>query len=126
MDRVYFYADLSIRRACGFGFMAIATAVVGLYWDAALMVKAAAIGVSLMVAILLYKAMEAPKRPYKRTELWLLLEKTHEFPESRVQEVLGGALRDRYLWHATVTGIAALVLWLLHFALLLARTLTAD
>src|SRR3990172_8293169 len=125
MDRIFYYADLSIRRACGFGYIAIATAVVGLYWDAALMVKAAAIGVSLMVAILLYKALEAPKRPYKRTELWLLLNKTHDFPESRVQTVLGGVLRDRYLWHATVTGIAALVLWLLHFALLLARGLTA-
>ena len=124
MDRIFYYADLSIRRACGFGFIAIATAVVGLYWDAALMVKAAAIGVSLMVAILLYKALEAPKRPYKRTELWLLLNKTHDFPESRVQDVLGGVLRDRYLWHATVTGVAALVLWLLHFALLLVRGLT--
>jgi multidrug efflux pump subunit AcrB len=125
MDRVYFYADLSIRRACGFGYLAIATAVVGLYWDVALMVKCAAIGVSLMVAILLYKSLEAPKRPYKRTELWLLLNKTHDFPESRVQEMLGGALRDRYLWHATATGIVALALWVLHFALLLARALTA-
>ena len=125
MDRIFYYADLSIRRACGFGFIAIATAVVGLYWDAALMVKCAAIGVSLMVAVLLYKALEAPKRPYKRTELWLLLNKTHDFPESRVQDVLGGVLRDRYLWHATVTGVAALVLWLLHFALLLVRGLTA-
>ena len=123
MERVRYFADQSIRRACGFGFIAIATAVVGLSWDAALMVKAAAIGVSLMVAILLYKALEAPSRPYKRTELWLLLEKTHEFPESRVQDVLGGALRERYLWHATATGIAALVLWLAYVALQLMRSL---
>ncbi len=119
MDRIRYLADLSIRRGCGFGLIAIATAAVGMSWDAVLALKLAAICASAMVAILLVKAMQAPTRNYKRTEVWIMLEKRHDLPESRAQQVFGSILRERYMWHATVTATAAGVLWLATLAVAL-------
>jgi hypothetical protein len=119
VDRIRHFADLSIRRACGFGFIAIVTAMVGTAWSTPLAVKMGAIGVTLMGAILLYKALRAPGRAYKSTEVWLLLEKHHDLPEPRAQQMFGAILRERYLWHATRVALVALVLWLLVFGLAL-------
>lgn len=112
LDEIRHFADLSIRRACGFGMIAIGTAVMGASFDALLALKTAAICVSAMGAILLVKAMEAPTRNYKRTEVWILLDRRHDLPEARAQQVFGSILRDRYIWHATVTAGAAAFLWL--------------
>jgi hypothetical protein len=117
MERLRFFADVSIRRGCNFGMLAIATAVVGMAWDMRLAARAAAIGMSLMAAILLLKALRAPTRSYKRTEVWVLLDKRHDFPEPRAQQVFGNLLRERYIWHAEVAAAAAVVLWLLSFIL---------
>jgi hypothetical protein len=119
MDRIKYFADVSIRRACGFGLIAIATAAVGVSSDALLALKLAAICATAMVAILLAKAMQAPTRNYKRTEVWLLLDKRHDLPEARAQQVFGNILRDRYMWHATVTAGAAAFLWLATLAVAL-------
>jgi hypothetical protein len=119
MERIRYFADLSIRRGCSFGLLAIATSVIGMASDMKLATRAAAIWMSLMAAILLLKALQAPKRSYKRTELWILIEKRHEFPEQRAQQVFGNILRDRYVWHAEVAAIGAVLLWLLSFVLLL-------
>lgn len=119
MDRIRYLADLSIRRACGFGLIAIATAAVGMSSDAVLALKLSAISASAMVAILVVKALQAPSRNYKRTEVWIMLEKRHDLPEARAQQVFGNILRERYMWHATVTATAAGVLWLATLAVVL-------
>lgn len=113
MDQIRQYADLSIRRACGFGFLGIATAMVGVYTDIVLAVRLAATGVTLMGMVLLFKSLQAPHRSYKKTEVWILLDRRHGLPEARAQEVFGNILRDRYLWHATLVAVAALALWTL-------------
>lgn len=112
MDRIRQFADLSIRRACGFGLLAIGTASMGLVSDMFLATKLAAICASAMAAILLFKALQAPTRSYKRTEVWILLDKRHGLPESRAQQVFGDILRERFMWHATVTATGAGILWL--------------
>lgn len=113
MDHIRHYADLSIRRACGFGFLGIATAMVGVYTDIVLAVRLAATGVTLMGTVLLFKSLQAPHRSYKKTEVWILLDRRHGLPEARAQEVFGNVLRERYLWHATLVAVVALVLWTL-------------
>jgi hypothetical protein len=117
MDQIRFFADLSIRRACGFGFLAIATASIACVWDIQVAVKMAATGTSFMAAVLLWKAIEAPTKNYRRTEVFLLMNRTHEFPEARAQQVFGNILRELYLWHATVTAVTGALLWLLLFGL---------
>ncbi|MBI3708415.1 MAG: hypothetical protein HY246_12185 [Proteobacteria bacterium] len=117
MDRIRYFADLSIRRACGFGFLAIGTGVTALYWNIVAAINLAATGVSFMGALLLWKAFEARSRSYRRTEVFLLMDRQHEFPEERAQQVFANVLRERYMWHATVAAITAVVLWLLYFLL---------
>jgi hypothetical protein len=112
MEQIRYLADVSIRRACGFGLMAICTALVGVASDAMLVFKMAAICSSAMAAILVIKAIQAPARNYRRTEVWLMLDKKHDLPESAAQRVFGSILQERYMWHATITASAAGVLWL--------------
>jgi hypothetical protein len=117
MERIRYFADQSIRRACGFGFLAIATGMVALYWDMAVAFKLGATGVSFMVAILLWKAFETRSRRYKHTEVFLMMDKSHDLPEERAQQVFSNILRERYLWHATMAAIAATALWSMTFVL---------
>lgn len=126
MDRIRHFADLSIRRACGFGFLAIGTMVIGTSWDARLAAKTAAIGVTLMAAVLVWKGFQAPERDYRQTEVFLLMDQTHDFPEARAQQVFGNVLRERYIWHGTTTALTALMLWLLFFLLLFLGTPAVD
>jgi hypothetical protein len=123
MERIQHFADISIRRGCGFGFLAIATAMVGLSADIVIALKTGATSVTLMVAILVLKGLHAPTRSYKDTEVWILLDKRHGLPEARAQQVFGNILRDRYFWHATLVASAATFMWLLTFTLqILGRT----
>jgi hypothetical protein len=115
MDQIRHYADISIRRACGFGFLAIATTMVGASSELVLSLKIGATSVTLMSIILVLKAMQAPS--YKRTEVWILLNHRHNLPEKRAQEVFGTILRERYLWHATIAAGLAAVLWVLTFSI---------
>jgi hypothetical protein len=117
MDRIKHYADISIRRGCGFGFLAIATAMVGTSSEILLSAKIGANSLTLMSMILVLKAMQAPARSYKRTEVWIMLDHRHNLPEPRAQEVFGNILRERYMWHATAAAMLAALLWLLTFSI---------
>jgi multidrug efflux pump subunit AcrB len=110
-------ADLSIRRGCGFALLGIWAATVGMAYEALVAVRGGAVMLSLMTAILVLRAMRAPARNYRRTEVWILLDKRHGLPEHRAQGVIGGVLRDRYLWHAQATALGAFGLWLAVFLL---------
>lgn len=108
MDRIRNHAWASITRACGFGALAIETAMIG------------AAGTALMAAILLLKAANAPKQPYRKTELWIMLDKDHGLPEAIAQRVLMGTLQECYVHSAKVAGALALALWIVGFFLGLA------
>ncbi|MGE0734750.1 MAG: hypothetical protein AB7P50_08360 [Alphaproteobacteria bacterium] len=113
--RIRQLADVSIRRACGFGLIAIVTVMFGVSSDPRLSIRAGAIGASLITLVLLAKAVRARRKPYKDTEVWLMLPDGHGLPETSAQRVIGGILRERYLWHATLAAVVALVLWLVGF-----------
>lgn len=114
-------ADLSIRRGIGFAYIGIGTAMAGMAFDGYLAVKTGAILSMIVVAVLVTKALRAPGRPYKRTELWIVVDKNHGLPEDRAQDVIGHLLRVRYLWHAQLVAGAAVALWLVGFAILALR-----
>jgi hypothetical protein len=121
MDRLRYFADVSIRRACGFGLIAIATAMTGMSHDVVLAMRGGAVMFMIMGAILLWKALRAGAKHYRRTEVWILLDGQLDWPEHRRQELIGGILRERYMWHAEVTAIAAAALWVLAFFLSVLR-----
>jgi hypothetical protein len=63
------------------------------------------------------KAIQAPSRSYRRTEVWIMLNQRHELPEARAQQIFGNILHERYMWHATVAATLALALWLTTFVI---------
>ena len=62
-------------------------------------------------AILRLKALRAPQRPYKRTEVWLLLEPRPDWPAEVAQQLIGGALQRTPERFARPILIVALALW---------------
>ncbi|MBI3452060.1 MAG: hypothetical protein HY057_04370 [Rhodospirillales bacterium] len=95
-------------------------------YDASLAVRAGALLLTLMGTILVIKSIRAPVRNFRHTELWILLDRQHGLPENQAQQMIGGVLRDRYMWHAQITAVAALVLWLLAFLLAAIRLPGAE
>lgn len=112
------YADIVIRRACGFGTLAISTTMVGFAGEPGLSMRCGAVMFGLMAAILVIKAGTAPRNNYRRTELWLFIKnEPPALPPERLQQLIGGVMADRCIWHAKVAaGIGAA---LFAFALIL-------
>ena len=117
IERIRSYADLSIRRGCAFALLGIGTFMVGMSSDAVLAFRSGAILVTVVLVTLVLKGMQAPKRSYKRTEVWILMDQTHGLPEPRAQQVFGSILRERYFWYAEVAAVTALGLWIITFGL---------
>ena len=120
MDRIRHQAWASVLRACGFGALAIFTAMVGAIAVPAVAAKIGAAATALMAAILLFKAVNAPRQPYRKTELWIMLDRDHGLPEAHAQRILMGALQECYARSAKVAIVVATVLWILGFFLGLA------
>jgi hypothetical protein len=64
-----------VSRACLFGSLAIFCVMIGMSFDARLAFQAGGFLTTLMAVVLIYKAIEARTKDYRRTEMWLYLEK---------------------------------------------------
>jgi hypothetical protein len=113
VDRIQVAAEISIGRAVGFGALAVGTVVLGLVFEPALALKTGSALTLLMAVILLLKAEQARSRPYRRTEVWLILDKQLGLPEDRAQRMVGQVLHDTYHRYARYCLAAAVGLWLL-------------
>jgi hypothetical protein len=100
MKKLEQLALFSVARGCGFGFLAIATLVVGLSGNFSVALRAGGYLSLLMCSILILMAWRAPVAPYKSTELWIMLD-PEERPQAAVaQRVIGTILREAYLTFA--------------------------
>lgn len=107
LDRIEKLARLSVSRACGFAALAIVTFFIGLSSDLALALKMSGILSLLTCSILLLKARWALQRPYKHTEVWLLL-KPEDRPQAAIaQQIIGTVMRETFLYFAFHAGVAA-------------------
>ncbi len=111
MDAIENAAYVSVGRACGFAGLAVFCIMFGLSFEPILAARAGAVLCLALTAILALYAYHAPARPYKRTELWLILAKDQRPPAAFAQDVIGRTLRDTYAWFAKQTGIITAVLW---------------
>lgn len=102
-------AFVSVGRACGFAGLAIFCLVFGFSYEPVFAAKAGAVLCAGLALILFLYANRAPARPYKRTELWLILEKEKRPPADIAQRVVGQVLRDTYIWFARQTSAVAAV-----------------
>jgi hypothetical protein len=110
-------AERSVARGVGFGALAITLVVVGLSGYPSLALKSGAALTLLMWAVLRLKALRAVRHPYKRTEVWLMLEPRPTWPSDLAQRLIGTTRRrmlDRYARYALIT---AMGLWLASLAL---------
>src|SRR5215204_3702601 len=106
----------TVLRACGFGALAIFCIMIGLSFAPRTAFQAGGTLTTLMTLILMFKAREARTKPYRRTEMWLYLEKEHRPPESYAQIASATVLRETYLVFARWTAAIAIVMWVIALA----------
>ncbi len=108
MEAIENAAFISVGRACGFAGLAVFCIVFGLLYDPVLAARAGGL-ISLTVAVVLAGyAHFARTRPYKRTELWLILREEERPPETVAQRLIGEVLRVTYIRFARQTALVAL------------------
>jgi hypothetical protein len=103
-------AFISIGRACGFAGLAIFCLMFGLSFELALAARAGGVLCAVLTAILLVYGYRARVRPYKRTELWIILDKAERPPAGIAQRIIGQVLHETYLWFARRTAVLSVVL----------------
>ncbi len=117
LDRIRACARHSIGRGFLFALLAILTTMAGMIgWPLAAMRLGALLGM-LMAAILVLRAAHAPRRPYRRTETWVLLGRRLELPEPLAQRAISGILVETYWRFADLSAALAFGLWVCLFAL---------
>ncbi len=108
--RLQTLAEISTARACGFAGLATFCLMVGLAGSPPAALKGGGYCALLIVLVLLLMARQAPARPYKRTEIWLMLDKAERPPDAYAQALFAGARRDVFLRFAAYHALAAAVL----------------
>ncbi len=110
LQRLRALAEISTARACGFAGLATFCLMVGLSGSPPAALKGGGYCVLLVVAVLLMLAQQAPQRPYKRTEIWLMLGEAERPPEAYAQALFARVRRETFLRFAGYHALAAAVL----------------
>lgn len=102
-------AYVSVGRACGFAGLGVLCIVLGLSFDPVLAAKAGAILCLGIAVFLVWCGWRARERPYKKTEVWLILAKGDRPADSYAQRLVGHALREAYMRFAQQIAMIAAV-----------------
>lgn len=111
VERILELAYLSVGRAFLFAVLGIFCATCGLLGWPVMAFKTGALLSSILVVGLVIKAYEIERRPYRRTEVWVLLGKPAEVPPERIQPVIRGAIRDTCWRFANYAAALSLFFW---------------
>src|SRR3954447_14849528 len=103
----------TVLRACGFGSLAIFCVMIGMSFEPRLAFQAGGTLTTLMACILIYKAREALTKDYRKTEMWLYIEKGFRPPEAYAQWPSSMTLRDSYIPFAVCTSGMAIAMWVI-------------
>jgi len=103
----------TVLRACGFASLAIFCVMIGMSFMPTLAFQAGGFLTTMMSGILILKAFEARTKDYRRTEMWLYLEKDQRPPAAYAQWASATVLRETYLTFARWTAAIAIVMWVL-------------
>ncbi|HEY8267944.1 MAG TPA: hypothetical protein VIG34_04720 [Xanthobacteraceae bacterium] len=115
MEEMRKVAFASVARACGFGMLAIICVMVGMSFDPRAVFQAGGILTLMMTFILILKARYALTQNYKKTEMWLYLDKNFRPPEAYAQWAASTVLRDAYFTFAMYTALISIVMWIFAF-----------
>lgn len=111
MEAIEKAAFISVGRACGFAGLAILCTMIGLSFDPLVAARTGGMFTFAMTLFLGYRARTAPTRPYRRTEAWMMLARSELPDEARAQRMIGGALKNAYLWFARQCAFITVILW---------------
>jgi hypothetical protein len=110
LQRIEQTAHVSVARACGFAALAILTFMAGLSGDMVVSLKAGGILCLLTSTVLLFKAWYAARRPYKHTEVWLMLAPQDRPNSAIAQQIISTVLRETFLYFALHAALASALL----------------
>lgn len=99
MREIEVLATLSVRRACGFGALAIVTLMFGLIGTPAASFGSGAVCCLLTAVILYWKSEEVMRADHRKTEVWMMLAEDHRPPQSVAAVVVPRTLRRVYREH---------------------------
>ena len=122
MEHMRRIAYETVLRACGFGCLAHFCVMVGMSFDPRLAFQAGGFLTTIMAFILILKSREALTKDYRRTEMWLYVEKDFRPPEAYAQWASSTVLRDTYLTFALWTSVISIVMWVIALIFMLLGT----
>ncbi len=117
MERMRHIAYETALRACLFASLAIFCVMVGMSFMPRLAFQAGGFLTTIMATVLIHKAFEARTKDYRRTEMWLYLEKHERPPASYAQWASATVLRETYLRFALWTSLVSITLWTIALAI---------
>lgn len=112
MDAIERAAFISVGRACGFAGLAILCLMVGLSFDPLVAARTGGMATFAMTLFLGFRAKASPSRPYRHTEVWIMLAKSERPDDALAQKLIGSALREAYIWFARQTALVTIILWI--------------
>lgn len=116
MQRLQEMAWVSVGRGCGFAALGIVTFMFGMSGYLPGAFKAGGILTLITSLVLLFRGWQAPVRPYKRTEVWMMLDPEHRPVDSLAQSLIGETLQRTYFdfaLHSTLLAACMLAISLL-------------
>lgn len=111
MDDIKNAAFVSVGRASGFAGFGVFCLMFGLSFEPVLAARTGALSCLIFALILSAYAIRARTRPYRRTELWLILSRDSRPPAGVAQRIIGEILRETYFWFARQAAVISIVLW---------------
>ncbi len=97
LERIEMLATRSVARGCGFAMLAIGCMMAGLSYEPALSLEMGGLFSLVVSLVLLVNAANAPRKPYRETELWLMLDPDDRPPTGVAQTILSRPLKSAYL-----------------------------
>jgi len=116
MEHMRRVAYETVLRACGFASLGIFCVMTGMSFNPRLAFQAGGFLTTIMAFVLVLKAREALTKDYRRTEMWLYIDKNFRPPEAYAQWASSTILRDTYLTFAMWTALISVVMWVLALA----------
>jgi hypothetical protein len=106
-ETIRIFADFSIRRGCAFALLAIACIMLSFTFDIQRSFHIGAVLFAAMAVTLWIKSLLAPRLPYFRTHLWIMLPERPRMNKPQLQRLIGSILAERFWWHAKAAALIA-------------------
>ncbi len=113
MEEMRKAAFASVARGCSFAMLAIVCVMMGVLYDPRVVFQTGGILTLIMTIVLILKARYALTQNYKKTEMWLYLDKNFRPPEAYAQWAASTVLRDAYFSFAMYTAFISIAMWVM-------------